>query len=203
MPMFRTKSVGGPKFWVAAILLLAAYVVQPVGSGWVAVAQAQDGRIREIQVVGNRRVEPETVRSYLKFSVGDNYDAGKVDQSLRSLFATGLFADVQINQRGSTLVVVVDEYMVVNQVLFQGNKKIKDDQLASSVQLQPRGTFSTATLEADAQTVRDAYSRIGRDDAVVTTQVIELGDNRVNVVFEINEGGRTKIASVNFVGNNA
>ena len=104
------------------------------------------------------------------------------------MFATGLFSDVRVNQVGSTLVIQVSEYRVVNQVLFQGNKKIKDAALAGVVQLQPRGTFSDATMEADAEAIRDAYRRIGRDDATVTTQVMELGDNRVNVVF--NDPGR-------------
>ncbi|TIN64860.1 MAG: outer membrane protein assembly factor BamA, partial [Mesorhizobium sp.] len=119
------------------------------------------------------------------------------------LFGTGLFSDVQINQVGSTLVVKVAEYQVVNQVLFQNNKKLKDNALAAAVQLKPRGTFSQATLDADVESVKAAYRRIGRDDVTVTTQVMQLGDNRVNVVFNIVEGDRTQIAAVNFVGNSA
>ena len=95
----------------------------------------------------------------------------------------------------------VSEYQVVNQVLFQGNKKIKDAQLTATVQLKPRGTFSPDQMEQDAEAIRQAYARIGRDDATVTARTIDLGENRVNVVFEINEGGRTKIKSINFVGN--
>src|SRR5690606_32479834 len=116
---------------------------------------------------------------------------------------TGLFSDVSVNQVGGTLVVQVSEYQVVNQVLFQGNKKIKDAQLTGTVQLKPRGTFSPDQMEADADAIRQAYSRIGRDDATVSARTMDLGDNRVNVVFEINEGGRTKIKAVNFVGNEA
>ena len=99
--------------------------------------------------------------------------------------------------------VQVSEYQVVNQVLFQGNKKLKDAQLAGAVQLKPRGAFSQATLEADAEAIKEAYKRVGRDDVTVGTKIMDLGENRVNVVFEINEGGRTKIAAINFVGNNA
>jgi outer membrane protein assembly factor BamA len=90
--------------------------------------------------------------------------------------------------QGSTLVVEVSELQVVNNVLFQGNKKIKDVELANAVQLKPRSPFSTATMESDAEAIRQAYSRVGRDDATVTTQVVDLGENRVNVVYEINEG---------------
>ncbi|RVD48865.1 outer membrane protein assembly factor BamA, partial [Mesorhizobium sp. M8A.F.Ca.ET.023.02.2.1] len=104
---------------------------------------------------------------------------------------------------GSTLVVKVSEYKVVNQVLFQGNKKLKDNALQAAVQLKPRGTFSQATLDSDVEAVKAAYRRIGRDDAGVTAQVMELGDNRVNVVFHVTEGDRTQIAAINFVGNSA
>src|SRR5690606_14493132 len=117
--------------------------------------------------------------------------------------ATGLFADVRISQSGGTLVVVVDEYSIVNQVVFQGNKKIKDDQLRTTVQVQPRGSYSQAGVEADVEAIKAAYARVGRDDAAVTVSTLPLDGNRVNVVFQINEGGRTKIKSINFVGNNA
>ena len=92
---------------------------------------------------------------------------------------------------------------MVNQVLFQGNKKLKDVELAAAVQLKARGSFSQDMLNADVEAIKAAYSRIGRDDTGVTTQIMDLGENRVNVVFEINEGGRTKISAVNFNGNNA
>src|SRR5690606_9242795 len=99
--------------------------------------------------------------------------------------------------------VQVSELQVVNQVLFQGNKKIKDAQLSNAVQLKPRGAFSTAAMEADAEAIREAYRRIGRNDATVNARTMDLGENRVDVVFEVAEGDRTKIADVNFVGNNA
>ncbi|MGT2469044.1 POTRA domain-containing protein [Mesorhizobium atlanticum] len=99
--------------------------------------------------------------------------------------------------------VKVSEYKVVNQALFQGNKKLKDNALQAAIQLKPRATFSQQALDADVEAVKAAYKRIGRDDAAVTTQIMDLGDNRVNVVFNINEGGRTQIAAINFVGNHA
>src|SRR6185437_4069106 len=101
------------------------------------------------------------------------------------------------------LVVKVSEYKVVNQVLFQGNKKLKDNALQQAIQLKPRATFSQQALDADVEAVKAAYKHIGRDDAAVTTQIMDLGDNRVNVVFNVNEGGRTEITAINFVGNHA
>jgi outer membrane protein insertion porin family len=122
---------------------------------------------------------------------------------VKRLFSTGLFSDVQINQVGSSLVIKVSEYATVNQVIFVGNKKIKDDQLTQSVRLKPQGSFSNAILDADVKRIKEAYNNIGRNDATVTPQVIDLGESRVNVVFHVNEGGRTKIQAINFVGNKA
>jgi len=110
---------------------------------------------------------------------------------------------VSINQSGGALIVTVDEYSIVNQVIFQGNKKIKDANLSRAVQLQPRKSYSNQALQADEETIREAYRRIGRDDANVSGRTQELEDGRVNVIFEVQEGGRTKIAAINFVGNDA
>src|SRR5690606_36638973 len=119
---------------------------------------------------------------------------GDIDEGVKRLFSTGLFSDVRASVAGRTLVIQVEEYALINEVIFQGNRKLKDNALANAVQLKPGGTFSQASLELDEQAIRDAYARTGRSDATVTAQVIELGQNRVNVAFEINEGGRTKIS---------
>jgi outer membrane protein insertion porin family len=182
----------------AALAVPGAAVLQ-----FASVSMAEAAVVSSIDVRGNQRVDAETIRNYLSISPGRSFSNADIDEAVKRLFGTGLFSDVRINQVGSTLVVQVSEYQVVNQVLFQGNKKIKDAQLAGTVQLKPRGTFSPASLDTDAEAIRAAYQRIGRNDATVTPKTIDLGDNRVNVVFEINEGDRTKIASINFTGNNA
>ena len=182
----------------AALAMSGAVVVQ-----LSSVSVAQAAVVSSIDVRGNQRVDAETIRNYLLIRPGKAFSSADIDESVKRMFSTGLFSDVSINQVGSTLVVQVSEYQVVNQVLFQGNKKIKDVQLTQTVQVKPRGTYSPDALEADAEAIRAAYRRVGRDDATVTTQVVDLGENRVNVVFEINEGGRTKIAAINFVGNEA
>ena len=165
--------------------------------------QAQGAVVREIRVVGNRRVEPETVRSYLQFAVGDQFDAGKVDRSLRALFATGLFADVQIDRDGNAVVVTVVENPVVAQVAFEGNSEIDRDTLRSEVQLKPRSVYTRARVLADVQRILDIYRRRGLYSATVEPKLIELEQNRVNVVFEINEGKTTKVKSISFIGNRA
>jgi outer membrane protein insertion porin family len=182
----------------AALAIPGAAVLQVVS-----ISMAEAAVVSSIDVRGNQRVDAETIRNYLSITPGRSFSGADIDEAVKRLFGTGLFSDVRINQVGSTLVVQVSEYQTVNQVLFQGNKKIKDAQLAGTVQLKPRGTFSPASLDTDAEAIRAAYQRIGRNDATVTPKTIDLGDNRVNVVFEINEGDRTKIASINFTGNNA
>ena len=166
-------------------------------------AHAQ-GAVRDIRVVGNRRVEPETVRSYLQFSVGDAYDAGKVDRSLKALFATGLFADVRIDRDGAGVVVTVVENPVINQVAFEGNSEVDTADAAKRGPAQAALGLSPAPrAQADVQRILDVYRRQGRFAATVEPKLIELEQNRVNLVFEINEGAATKVKSINFVGNRA
>jgi outer membrane protein insertion porin family len=179
----------------------ALTVVEPVLYS-ATLAEAQ-GVIREIKVVGNRRVEPETVRTYLRFSIGDPYDAGKVDQSIRSLFATGLFSDVRIDRQGAGVVITVVENPVVNQVAFEGNREVDSATLTNEVQLKSRAIFTRAKAQADVQRVLDVYRRQGRFAASVEPKIIELDSNRVNVVFEINEGAATKVQAINIIGNKA
>ncbi|WP_269929494.1 outer membrane protein assembly factor BamA [Aminobacter sp. HY435] len=188
----------------SAVALSAALAVPgAVVAQFVAVSAAEAAVVNRVEVRGNQRVDADTVRNYITIKPGKSFTSVDIDEAVKSLFGSGLFSDVQINQVGSTLVVQVSEYQVVNNVLFQGNKKLKDAQLGGAVQLKPRGAFSQATLESDVQAIKEAYKRVGRDDVTVTTQIMDLGENRVNVVYEVNEGGRTKIAAINFVGNNA
>jgi outer membrane protein insertion porin family len=198
------KAASGFLSAASALALSAALTVPGALVAQLAsVTAAHAAVVSSIEVRGNQRVDAQTIRDYLTIKPGQSFSATDIDESVKRLFGTGLFADVSVNQVGGTLVVQVSEYQTINQVLFQGNKKIKDVQLTSTVQLKPRGTFSPEQMEADAEAIRQAYTRIGRDDATVTTRTVDLGENRVNVVYEINEGGRTKIKAVNFVGNEA
>ena len=184
---------------LSAASCLAGGGVDPVAT----ITAAEAAVVSRIEVRGNQRVDAETVRGYVGITPGQSFSNDDIDEAVKRLFATGLFSDVRVNQVGSTLVVEVSEYHVVNQVFFQGNKKIKDDALSAAVQLKPRGTFLDGPAGSRRRGFAPAYRRIGRDDATVTTQVIDLGDNRVNVVFHVKEGDRTKIAAINFVGNSA
>lgn len=170
-----------------------------LGSSDVAVAQAASS----IVVQGNRRVEADTVRSYFRAGPGGRLGPLEIDEGLKSLYATGLFSDVRVNHAGGRLVVTVVENPVINRVAFEGNKKAKDDQLKVEVQSKPRGTLSKPTVQADVQRIIEIYHRSGRFDVSVNPKIIELPNNRVDLVFEIQEGEKTGVKEIRFVGNKA
>ena len=200
MPKFR-MGLGVCRLALALALALPVAGFQALWSA--SSVQAQGSTVREIRVTGNRRVEPETVRSYMKISVGDTYDAGKVDASIRALFATGLFSDVRVNRAGTGLVVAVVENPIIAQVVFEGNSEVDKATLEGEVQIKPRAVFTRARVQADVQRILDVYRRQGRFAAKVEPKLIELDNNRVNLVFEINEGAATKVKGINFIGNRA
>ena len=162
---------------------------------------AEAASVRSIEVKGNQRIEAETVRSYMQIVPGDEYSPGKIDTSLKTLFRTGLFSDVRIFRRGSVLVVEVEENPVINRVNFEGNRELDDETLAKEVELRPRVVFTRARAQADAQRIVTLYRRSGRFSARVEPKIIKLSQNRVDLVFEINDGPTTKIQRINFVGN--
>ena len=164
---------------------------------------APGGAISAIKIEGNQRIEESTIRSYMLVQPGDAYDADRVDRSLKSLFSTGLFADVSFQRQGGTLVVKVVENPIINRIAFEGNRKLTDDQLRTSVQLKPRGVFTPQLAQADRQRILNAYAKAGRYAATVEPKIIRLDQNRVDVVFEINEGATTLISRVAVVGNKA
>lgn len=167
------------------------------------VTAAEAAVVNSVDVRGNQRVDAETVRSHVGIEPGESFDNADINEAVKQLFSTGLFADVEVQQSGSTLIVTVDEYPIVNQVLFQGNSKVKDANLRQATQLDSRSPFSERVMENDIEAVREAYGRVGRDNATVTARTQELEGNRVNVIFEIEEGDRTKIATITFTGNDA
>ncbi|MEW6449957.1 MAG: outer membrane protein assembly factor BamA [Pseudomonadota bacterium] len=171
------------------------------GTAVTSIATAGRASAQAIEVQGNRRVEAETIRSYFRTAPGERLDAAKIDEAYKSLYGTGLFQDVRINQSGGRIVVTVVENAVLNRVAFEGNKKVKDDQLNGEVQSKPRGTLSRSTVQADVQRIVEIYRRNGRFDVRVEPKIIELPNNRVDLVFEIKEGEKTGVKKIIFVGN--
>jgi len=154
-------------------------------------------------VEGNRRIEADTIRTYFHVRPGGRLDAATVDAALKDLLATGLFQDVRISQAGDRVVVTVVESPVINRVAFEGNKNVNDDQLRGELQSKPAGPLSRATVQADVVRVTDIYQRNGRFNVRVEPKLIELPNQRVDLVFEVQEGQRTGIKKIVLVGNRA
>ena len=157
--------------------------------------------IREIIVDGTQRIEPGTVKSYLLIQEGDAFDAARIDRSLKSLFATGLFADVTLRRRGDVLVVKVVENPVINRIAFEGTKKIEIGDLELEISLRPRVIYTRTKVQNDVKRILSLYRSSGHFAATVEPKVIQLPQNRIDLVFEINEGDPTEIRSIRFVGN--
>jgi outer membrane protein insertion porin family len=188
-----------------AMAALALAFVAPIGLGAIpgVVSEAQAAVVSRIEVRGNSRMDAQTIISFLTIKPGKPFNNQSIDDSVKALFATGLFADVSIYQNGGTLIVEVDESGIVNQVFFEGNKRLKDEALAGAVQTASRSTYSEEKVASDVDRILEAYARVGRKDASVTYEVVPLANERVNVIFRINEGDKTKIRTVSFVGNKA
>jgi len=159
------------------------------------------GIVSDIRIEGAQRIEPETIRSYLLIQPGDAWDEELVDKSLKALFATGLFADVNLRRVGNALVIRVVENPIINRIAFEGNNKISEKDLSAEIQLRPRVVYTRTRVQNDVNRILDLYRRHGRFGATVEPKVIQLSENRVDLVFEINEGEYTGVRSINFVGN--
>ena len=167
------------------------------------VAQAQAATISKVTVTGATRIEQQTVVSYLTIKPGKPFSAVDIDDSIKALFSTGMFSDVQITQQGGVLVVKVAENPVIARIAFQGNSAQSDEMLTGVVELQPRAVLTKAKVESDTQRILEYYRRTGRYNATVDPKTVDLGQGRVDLIFDISEGPRTEVSRINFVGNKA
>lgn len=150
----------------------------------------------QVSVRGNSRVDSETIRSYFTGS-----DSAAVNQGVKDLYATGLFSDVRVSRAGKGVVITVNENKIINRVAFEGNSKVKAEQLQSEITSKSRGPYSTSIVNADIERIKDVYRRSGRAAASVTSRTVDLPNGRLDVVFTINEGDKTGVKTINFVGN--
>lgn len=183
----------------ACLLCFALPIAAP--QEFAPAAQAQT--IGRVIVEGNQRIETETVLSYMQIGAGDAFDSEKIDESLKTLFQTGLFSDVRIFRRGNNLVVTVEENPMINRVNFEGNSEVKDKDLEKEVELKERTMFTRAKVQSDVQRIIAVYRRAGFYSARVEPKIIRLPQNRVDLIYEITEGAETKVKSITFVGNEA
>lgn len=182
---------------LVAILLSGTAICAPVFN----MAHAQAYSFSNVSVEGNSRVDAATIISYLGIGKGGAVSAGALNDAYQRVVNSGLFESVELVPQGSTLKVIVKEYPMVNVVDFEGNKRIKDEQLSSIVQSKSRYVYSPAQAEQDAATIAEMYRVKGRLSASVEPKIIRRADNRVDLVFEIKEGKVTEVERLNFVGN--
>jgi outer membrane protein insertion porin family len=187
----------GMRFTRAVASLLAVLVILTSG----AVSAQQAPIVREITVDGNERIERATVESYLTIRPGEPYSAEAVEESLRNLFATGLFEDVRIVLDGDVLRIAVVENPIINRIAFEGNRQLDDAVLEAEIQLRPRVVYTRARVQTAVNRILELYRRSGRFGARVDPKIIELDQNRVDLVFEIDEGPVTKVTGITFIGN--
>ena len=171
--------------------LLAAVVLSVVGAANTASAQ-------KIIVQGTQRVDSETIRSYF-----NGTSQARINQAVKELYATGLFSDVNVSRSRGAIIIRVRENQLINRVAFEGNSKIKGAVLANEVQSKARGSYSPSTVQADVQRIKDVYRRAGRGAAGVRTRTVQLSNGKLDVVFTIDEGSKTGVRTINFVGNKA
>jgi outer membrane protein insertion porin family len=184
------SALAGLAFAFAALVALPATVSVPAAA-------------QTVVVQGNSRTDSETIRSYLQLRQGEVFDSARIDQAIKDLFATGLFSDVKIRRDGGRIIVSVVENTQVNRVTFEGNSKLKIEQLQGEVQTRSRGPFSKALVDNDVARLMEIYRRSGRGDATITPRITNLPNGAVDVAFVIREGSKTGVASIQFVGNSA
>jgi outer membrane protein insertion porin family len=179
----------------AAIVALTAF-----GPGG---AIAQDFSFTSVSVVGSERIDPATVLSYAGIRQGETLTAGQLNDAYQRVVASGLFEDVTFEPRGSTLVITVTEREVIGTVAIEGNRRLDDDRLLAVIESRPRGIYSAATAQRDAAAIAAAYESAGRLAATVRPTIIRRGDDRVDLVFEVSEGGVVEVERISIVGNEA
>ncbi|NNM75397.1 outer membrane protein assembly factor BamA [Sphingomonas sp. ID1715] len=174
---------------------------QPAPEAQPASVAAPAETITQINVVGSQRIEPDTVRSYIKPRPGDPYTAEVGDQIIKDLFATELFADVTVRQAGGVVTIEVKENPVINRIIFEGNKRLKEDKILKEIRLAPRQIFTRSKVRADVARIIELYRRQGRYAATVDPQMVMLDQNRVDIVYAIVEGAKSRVQQINIIGN--
>ncbi|MFD1159456.1 outer membrane protein assembly factor BamA [Roseovarius aestuarii] len=197
---FNRTGTGAVTDHFRALLLVLTTLITLAASGAVT---AQNFRFNSINVEGNQRIETATILTFADIAPGQSVSAAQVNDAYQSILASGFFESVEVEPRGSTLLIKVVEFPTINNIAFEGNKKLKDEDLAGFIESRSRQVFSPTKAERDAAVIADAYVQNGRSAARVTPRVIRRSDNRVDLVFEIFEGKAIEVQRIGFVGNRA
>ncbi|MBX7495710.1 outer membrane protein assembly factor BamA [Qipengyuania sp. 6B39] len=162
---------------------------------------AQQETVQTIAVSGAQRLEPQTILSYIRLRPGDVWTQAVGDQVLKDLYATELFSNASVVNNGGNVVITIVENPVINRLILEGNKRIKNDKILPEIKLSPRQIFTRSKVRADVARIIELYKRQGRFAATVEPKMVQLSQNRVDIVFEINEGPKSKVRQINIIGN--
>ena len=185
------------------VALLAAFAAPGGAPLWTQPAQAQTFRFDQVRIEGNRRIEAGTILATAGIPRGEPVAAAEVNAALQNLLASGLFSDVQLVPQGGTLVIRVTEQPIVGEISIEGNRRLDDEALTPLLSSQPRRVFDPALAEADAEAIGAAYRQEGRLSVSVRPRIIRRGDDRVDLVFEVDETRVVEVERLSFVGNRA
>jgi outer membrane protein insertion porin family len=192
---FKKKLFGLPSSLLLTTILFCGQVAKA--------KEAEKGvLIQDIEVRGTQRIAPETVKSYLAFKKGENVSFDKINESLKTLFSTELFVDISHTLKGHKLLIEVIENPIINRIGFEGNKKLKTDKLKSEIQARPRVVYTASKIQADVERLLTIYRHNGRFAVKIVPKIVKLAQNRVDLVFEIDEGPVTRVRKISFVGAN-
>ncbi len=186
---------------LSSALTVPAYAAPAADKQPAASATSGTGAISGIAIQGNERVEGRTIISYLGMKPGDPFNKTNIDNGLKNLFATGFFADVKLLRSGSTLIVRVVENPVISKIAFEGNDRIEEEDLEKEVELKARSIYSRDKVQNDVKRILSIYRRSGRYNATVEPKVIQQSQNRVDLVYEIDEGPLARVEKITFIGN--
>ena len=163
----------------------------------------QQDIVQTIAVSGAQRLEPQTILSYIKLRPGDAWSQAAGDGVLKDLYATELFSTVSVVNNDGNVVITIVENPVINRIILEGNKRLKNDKILPEIKLSPRQIFTRSKVRADVARIIELYKRQGRFAATVEPKMVELSQNRVDIVFEISEGPKSKVRQINIIGNEA
>ena len=178
-------------FFVVFLLLVNSYLF----------AQEKSDIIEKIEIVGNERIDLSTIQSYVTINIGSKFDALSLNDAIKSLYSTDLFSEISFKRENGALIIIVKENPVINRIAFEGNQRIEDEDILAEIYLKPRTVFTKTKVKNDLERLRTLYRRSGRFAAKIEPKIIILDQNRLDLVFEIDEGPLTKISNIQFIGN--
>ena len=182
---------------------VAAFAQEETATEAAPAAAVQADVVRTIAVSGAQRLEPQTILSYIKLRPGDTWTQAAGDAVLKDLYATELFSNASVVNRDGNVVITIVENPVINRIILEGNKRIKNDKILPEIRLSPRQIFTRSKVRADVARIIELYKRQGRFAATVEPKMVQLSQNRVDIVFEISEGPKSKVRQINIIGNDA